>query len=238
MSRNNSEWALYAIVECHYVSFKEFIHYSKIKFLPRSLVVCRLWLLSCGNLQAVNSSCKSISRRCRNAFLIYLFLKVSQLVGNSVAKASKLTLNVFSCKLIVVFINAYILKTELNFRRSWIYTSYLLATVSFPFSELGIMSYCLLAVADLTIDASSRTLQCYNKLTTWFALLIFISFMNWATSLPLQVLPTNLREMFLHSQTQLSSWLRRIHIFQSPILILTSELTYSLECILCHLPYS
>ena len=107
---------------------------------------------------------------------------------NSGARASKLTSNVVACKLIVVCIHADVLNTELNFRRSLIYTSYLLATVGFPFSELGIMSHCLLTVADLTIDASSRTLQCYIKFRRRFApcMLIFISFVNRATSQPLQ----------------------------------------------------
>lgn len=178
-----------------------------------------------------------MSRRCRNAFLIHLFLKVSQLVGNSGAKVSKLTSNVVACKLIVVFINAYILNTELNFRRIWIYTSYLLSTVSFPFSELGNMSYCLLAVADLLIDASSRNMQCYIKLTRWFALLIFISFMNWASSLPLQSDSHKSKESvspFPDTDEFLTSANTHISIFD---LILISELTYSKECILCHVPY-
>jgi len=180
-----------------------------------------------------------MSRRCQNAFLIYLFLKVSQLVGNFGAKASKLTSNVVACKLIVVCIHAYIMKTELNFRRSWIYTSYLLATVGFPFSELGIMSYCLLAVADLTIDASSRTLQCYIKLTRRFApcMLIFTSFMNWATSLPLQSVSHKTKEnvsQFPDTVEFLTSGNTRISVSD---LILTSELTYSRECILFLVPY-
>ena len=116
-------------------------------------------------------------------WLSQLFLNIFQLVGNCGARDSKSKTNVFTCKLIVDFIRAYVLKTELNFRRNWVYTAYLLATVGFPFSERGIISYCLLAVADRTIAASSLILLCYIKLTR--CILIFIWFMNWATPLPL-----------------------------------------------------
>ena len=180
-----------------------------------------------------------MSRWCRNAFLIYLFLKVSQFLRNSGVKASNLTSNVVACKLIVLCIHACVLKTEWNFRRSWIYTLYLLATVGFPFSELGIMSYCLLAVADLTIDASSRTLQCYIKLTRWFApsVLLFISFMNRATSLLLRNAAHKSKEnvsQFPETVEFLTSANTRISISN---LNLTNELMYSRECILYHVPY-